>query len=85
MYLCGCGYPFMPVTAIFWKYNFIIFTMNFYFTIAGSDGAGTLTVGRQAITLNSSTFKELNDTETADSGIMQQVAAEIASASVVIT
>ena len=59
--------------------------MNFYFTIAGSDGAGTLTVGRQAITLNSSTFKELNDTETADSGIMQQVAAEIASASVVIT
>jgi len=59
--------------------------MNFYFTIAGSDGAGTLTVARQAITLNSSTFKEAGDTETADSGIMQQVAAEIASASVVIT
>ena len=53
--------------------------------IAGSDGAGTLTVARQAITLNSSTFKEAGDTETADSGIMQQVAAEIASASVVIT
>ena len=59
--------------------------MNFYFTIAGSDGAGTLSVARQAITLNSSTFKEAGDTETADSGIMQQVAAEIASASVVIT
>ena len=59
--------------------------MNFYFTIAGSDGAGTLTVARQAITLNSSTFKEAGDTETADSGIMQQVSAEIASAAVVIT
>lgn len=22
MYLCGCGYHFMPATAIFWKYNF---------------------------------------------------------------
>jgi len=59
--------------------------MNFYFTIAGSDGAGALTVARQAITLNSSTFKEAGDTETADSGIMQQVSAEIASAAVVIT
>ena len=56
--------------------------MNFYFTIAGSDGAGTLSVGRQAITLNSSTFKEAGDTETADSGIMQQVSAAIANAAV---
>jgi len=59
--------------------------MNFYFTIAGSDGAGELSVGRQAITLNSSTFKEAGDTETADSGIMQQVSAAITSAAVVIT
>jgi len=59
--------------------------MNFYFTIAGSDEAGTLTVARQAITLNSSTFKEAGDTETADSGIMQQVSAAITSAAVVIT
>ena len=59
--------------------------MNFYFTIAGSDGAGTLSVARQAITLNSSTFKEAGDTETADSGIMQQVSAAITSAAVVIT
>ena len=56
--------------------------MNFYFTIAGSDGAGTLSVGRQAITLNSSTFKEAGDTETADSGIMQQVSAAMANATV---
>ena len=56
--------------------------MNFYFTIAGSDGAGTLSVGRQAITLNSSTFKEAGDTETADSGIMQQVSAAMANAAV---
>ena len=56
--------------------------MNFYFTIAGSDGAGTLTVARQAITLNSSTFKEAGDTETADSGIMQQVSAAITNAAV---
>ena len=56
--------------------------MNFYFTIAGSDGAGTLSVGRQAITLNSSTFKEAGDTETADSGIMQQVSAAITNAAV---
>ena len=59
--------------------------MNYYFTIAGSDEAGTLTVARQAITLNSSTFKEAGDTETADSGIMQQVSAAITSAAVVIT
>jgi len=56
--------------------------MNFYFTIAGSDGAGELSVARQAITLNSSTFKEAGDTETADSGIMQQVSASIANAAV---
>ena len=56
--------------------------MNFYFTIAGSDGAGALTVARQAITLNSSTFKEAGDTETADSGIMQQVVDSIANAAV---
>ena len=56
--------------------------MNFYFTIAGSDGAGELSVARQAITLNSSTFKEAGDTETADSGIMQQVSAAITSAAV---
>ena len=56
--------------------------MNYFFTIAGSDGAGTLTVGRQAITLNSSTFKEAGDTEVSDSGIMQQVAADITSATV---
>ena len=59
--------------------------MNFYFTIAGSDQAGTLSVARQSIALNSSTFKEAGDTETADSGIMQQVAADITNASVVIT
>ena len=59
--------------------------MNFYFTIAGSDQAGTLSVARQAITLNSSTFKEAGDTETADSGIMQQISADITNASVVIT
>ena len=59
--------------------------MNFYFTIAGSDGAGTLSVARQAITLNSSTFNEAGDTETADSGIMQQVAADITNAAVAIT
>ena len=59
--------------------------MNFFFTIAGSDGAGTLSVARQAITLNSSTFKEAGDTETADSGIMQQVSADITNAAVVIT
>ena len=56
--------------------------MNYYFTIAGSDGAGELSVARQAITLNSSTFKEAGDTETADSGIMQQVSASIANAAV---
>ena len=56
--------------------------MNFYFTIAGSDGAGELSVARQAITLNSSTFKEAGDTETADSGIMQQVSADITNAAV---
>ena len=56
--------------------------MNFYFTIAGSDGAGELSVARQAITLNSSTFKEAGDTETSDSGIMQQVADDIANAAV---
>jgi len=56
--------------------------MNYFFTIAGSDGAGELSVGRQAITLNSSTFKEAGDTETADSGIMQQVSASIANAAV---
>ena len=56
--------------------------MNFYFTIAGSDGAGELSVARQAISLNSSTFKEAGDTETSDSGIMQQVSAEIANAAV---
>ena len=56
--------------------------MNYFFTIAGSDGAGTLTVARQAITLNSSTFKEAGDTETSDSGIMQQVSADITSAAV---
>ena len=59
--------------------------MNFYFTIAGSNANGALTVSRQAITLNSSTFKEKDDTETADSGIMQQVAAEVISASVTTT
>ena len=59
--------------------------MNFYFTIAGSDGAGTLSVARQAITLNSSTFKEAGDTETADSGIMQQVSAAIANAAVTMS
>ena len=59
--------------------------MNYFFTIAGSDQAGTLTVARQAITLNSSTFKEAGDTETSDSGIMQQVSAAITSAAVVIT
>jgi len=56
--------------------------MNYFFTIAGSDGAGELSVARQAITLNSSTFKEAGDTETADSGIMQQVSASIANAAV---
>ena len=59
--------------------------MNYFFTIAGSDGAGELSVARQAITLNSSTFKEAGDTETADSGIMQQVSAAITSAAVAIT
>ena len=44
--------------------------------------AHSLTVARQAITLNSSTFKEAGDTETADSGIMQQVSAAITSAAV---
>ena len=56
--------------------------MNFYFTIAGSDANGALTVSRQAISLNSSTFKEAGDTETSDSGIMQQVSAAITSAAV---
>jgi hypothetical protein len=59
--------------------------MNFYFTIAGSDGAGELSVARQSITLNSSTFKEAGDTETADSGIMQQVSAAITNAAVTIS
>ena len=59
--------------------------MNYFFTIAGSDAAGELSVARQAITLNSSTFKEAGDTETSDSGIMQQVSAAITSAAVVIT
>jgi hypothetical protein len=56
--------------------------MNYFFTIAGSDGAGELSVARQAITLNSSTFKEAGDTETSDSGIMQQVSADITNAAV---
>jgi hypothetical protein len=56
--------------------------MNYFFTIAGSDGAGSLTVARQAISLNSSTFKEAGDSETSDSGIMQQVSADITSAAV---
>ena len=59
--------------------------MNFFFTIQGSDQAGKLSVGRQAITLNSSTFKEAGDTEASDTGIMQQVAAEIIEATTVIT
>ena len=59
--------------------------MNYYFTIQGSDQAGELSVARQAITLNSSTFTEAGDTETADSGIMQQVSAAITSAAVAIT
>ena len=59
--------------------------MNFFFTIQGSDQAGELSVARQAITLNSSTFKEAGDTETADSGIMQQVADAITNAAVAIT
>ena len=59
--------------------------MNFFFTIAGSNANGALTVARQAITLNSSTFTEAGDTETADSGIMQQVAAEVISATVTTT
>ena len=59
--------------------------MNFFFTIQGSDQAGKLSVGRQAITLNSSTFKEAGDTEVSDTGIMQQVAAEIIEATTVIT
>jgi len=59
--------------------------MNFFFTIQGSDQAGKLSIGRQAITLNSSTFKEAGDTEVSDSGIMQQVAAEIIEATTVIT
>jgi len=59
--------------------------MNYFFTIAGSDAAGELSVARQAITLNSSTFKEAGDTETSDSGIMQQVSADITNAAVVIT
>ena len=59
--------------------------MNYFFTIAGSDGAGELSVARQAITLNSSTFKEAGDSETSDSGIMQQVSADITNAAVVIT
>ena len=41
-----------------------------------------VSVARQAITLNSSTFKEAGDTETSDSGIMQQVSADITSAAV---
>jgi len=56
--------------------------MNYFFTIAGSDAAGELSVARQAITLNSSTFKEAGDTETSDSGIMQQVADDITNAAV---
>ena len=59
--------------------------MNFFFTIQGSDQAGKLSIGRQAIALNSSTFKEAGDTEVSDSGIMQQVAAEIIEATTVIT
>ena len=59
--------------------------MNFFFTIQGSDQAGKLSVGRQAITLNSSTFKEAGDTESSDTGIMQQVAAEVIEATTVIT
>ena len=59
--------------------------MNFFFTIQGSDQAGKLSIGRQAITLNSSTFKEAGDTEASDTGIMQQVAAEIIEATTVIT
>ena len=59
--------------------------MNYFFTIAGSDAAGELSVARQAITLNSSTFKEAGDSETSDSGIMQQVSADITNAAVVIT
>ena len=59
--------------------------MNFFFTIQGSDQAGKLSIGRQAITLNSSTFKEAGDSEVSDSGIMQQVAAEIIEATTVIT
>jgi hypothetical protein len=59
--------------------------MNFYFTIAGSNANGVVSIARQAITLNSSTFKEKDDTETADSGIMQQVAADILTATVTTT
>ena len=59
--------------------------MNFYFTIAGSNANGVVSIARQAITLNSSTFKEAGDTETADSGIMQQVAADILTATVTTT
>ena len=59
--------------------------MNFFFTIAGSNANGVVSIARQAITLNSSTFKEAGDTETADSGIMQQVAADILTATVTTT
>ena len=62
-------------------------TMNFYFTIAGSNANGTLSIARQSFaSLGSSTIKDLGlSTVTSSTDITQQVSDEVTSASVTTT
>ena len=61
--------------------------MNFYFTIAGSNANGTLSIPRQSFaSLGSSTIKDLGlSTVTSSTDITQQVSDEVTSASVTTT
>ena len=61
--------------------------MNFYFTIAGSNANGTLSIARQSLaSLGSSTIKDLGlSTVTSSTDITQQLSDEVTSASVTTT
>ena len=61
--------------------------MNFYFTIAGSNANGTLSIARQSFaSLGSSTIKDLGlSTVTSSTDITQQLSDEVTSASVTTT
>ena len=61
--------------------------MNFYFTIAGSNANGTLSIARQSFaSLGSSTIKDLGlSTVTSSTDITQHLSDEVTSASVTTT